>query len=439
MTDSAASLGHQDVLTRIKRVFSMGIAANVLTLVTNFLLPPYFLSHLGVDRYGAWLYLFSIPMSLAMCDLGVSAAFSTEVYKLHTNGLREQAAAVFKAGIKILACLMALVFVVACAFVMFRADKSDQGLETSITILTLSAYVLSGFFSELLSSAYKIEGRYEFMQVSGLLSKLAELGVLLALAPGNNFTHMAAAMLAVRLATVVLVWAHLFSFARYLLEGPWSSRPQVRHLFVPALMYAINPLIMFVALQVPLIVIGGAAGMSAVVAYTTTRTMARLPLQISSQISFSLYTEYTRLFSSGNAELIARLYRKSMLMILALFAASLVLGELIGPAFYNMWLHRAPDGFRLVFLLLFIDAIFESMMRNKIALSSSLNVHARDTLFHLCVVSVAAGALYLGGTLFKDLHTMLAMAAGVSSLGVLYVIHKALRNKIALPSVQEAS
>ncbi|MGC4062597.1 MAG: hypothetical protein QM749_17835 [Aquabacterium sp.] len=426
MSNRTPSTDHHDVLARVKRVFSMGILTNVLTLVTNFLLPPYFLSHIGVERYGAWLYLFSIPMSLAMCDLGISAAFSTEVYRLHANGQREQAAAVFKTGIKILAMLMAGVFAGAWVFVAWwHAGADDMGP----TILLLSAYVLSGYFSELLSSAYKIEGRYEFMQVTALVSKVAELGALLWLAPGNNFPNMAAAMLAIRVVSVIVVWCHLAQIAGYLLRGNWREWMPVRHLFWPAIMYAVNPLIMFVALQVPLLVIGGITSMATVVAYTTTRTMARLPLQISSQISFSLYTEYTRLYSSNQLALLEQLYRKSVRMILGMFGLALLAGQLLGVPFYEFWLNRVPTDFHLLFAMLFIDALFESVMRNKIALSSSLNVHARDTLLHLVVVSTAAGAMYLGGLWFKDIKIMLCMSGSVVTLAVLYVAQQSLRGK----------
>jgi O-antigen/teichoic acid export membrane protein len=223
------------------------------------------------------------------------------------------------------------------------------------------------------------------------------------------------------------VWLYLMRFAGYLMRGSWRVSPPIRHLFVPALMYAVNPLIMFVALQVPLMVIGGATSMAAVVAYTTLRTMARLPLQVSSQISFSLYTEYTRMHSSGQFALIERLYRKSVLMILGLFAATLLVGEAIGPTFYEYWLHRVPQGFHFLFAMLFIEALFESMMRNKISLSSSLNIHARDTMLHLGVVSAAACAMYLGGQWFKDIQVMLAMSSAVVGLGVLYVVFRSLR------------
>jgi len=181
-------------------------------------------------------------------------------------------------------------------------------------------------------------------------------------------------------------------------------------------MYAINPLIMFIALQVPLLIIGPAAGMASVVAYTTVRTLARLPLQISSQISFSLYTEYTRLHAEGRMDLVQRLFNKGLAMIAALFAAYAVGGMLLGPWVYQLWLKHVPAGFHLLFGVLLLDAAFESFMRNKVALTSSLNRHARDTLFQLALVCLGVGTMWAMAQSHSVLSDIL-WPVGLVSLG----------------------
>lgn len=411
-----------DVRVRVRKVFTYGLMSNVLTLVTSFLLPPYFLAQLGVDRYGAWLYLFSIPMSLTMCDFGVSAAFSTEVYKLHSGGARQQAAEVFKAGVKILGAIIVLIFVGLWLFLDFIAPEKARSAEVSTTILLLGAYVLSGFFSELLGAPYKIEGRFQIIQINALVSRAAELCAIMVLIPQNNFVMMAAAMLSIRLVSVTFVWWQVSRFARYLLVGSWRVKPPVWHLALPSLMYAVNPLIMFVALQLPLIVLGSASTMAVVVAYTTTRTMARLPLQISNQISFSLYTEYTRLFASGDLTLIGKLYQRSTYAILGLLAGAYLVGMAIGPWFYRHWIGHSPVHFYLFFTVLFVDAVVESLMRNRIALSSSLNLHARDTSFHLLCVGLVVLAMFMAGMFTGDAKEMLSASGVVSALAAMTVL-----------------
>jgi O-antigen/teichoic acid export membrane protein len=381
-------------LRRIRRVFSMGVLANVLTLVTNFLIPPLFLKALGAERYGAWLYLFTLPMSLAMFDLGISAAFSTEVFRLHAQGDGAKAGQMYRTGVKLIGALLLVVMLGALATVFWRHAHQSSSLEVLQALFLLCAYVLVGFFSELLSSAYKCAGRYQV----------------------NNFALMAAAMLVVRLCTVSFtVWQSL-RMAPELVQGSWLGLAPFKHLVLPSVMYAINPLIMFIALQVPLLIIGPAAGMASVVAYTTVRTLARLPLQISSQISFSLYTEYTRLHAEGRMDLVQRLFNKGLAMIAALFAAYAVGGMLLGPWVYQLWLKHVPAGFHLLFGVLLLDAAFESFMRNKVALTSSLNRHARDTLFQLALVCLGVGTMWAMAQSHSVLSDIL-WPVGLVSLG----------------------
>lgn len=409
-------------LRRIRRVFSMGVATNVLTLVTSFLLPPLFLRAIGADRYGQWLYLFTIPMSLAMFDLGVSAAFSTEVFKLHAQRELGAAARTYRTGILLIGLLLLVVLGGAVAVLAWQHAQQSSTPEVLGAMLLLCAYVLVGFFSELLSSAYKCSGRYTTYQAVGLCGRVAETGAMLALIPSNDFALMAGAMLGIRLVTVLFTAWQSRGLAPELLQGHWREWAPFKHLLLPSAMYAINPLIMFLALQVPLLIIGPAVNMAAVVAYTTTRTLARLPLQISSQISFSLYTEYTRLHGQGQHDMVHRLYRRSQWMIGALFVAYAAGGLALGPWAYELWLRHVPAEFRLLFLILLLDAVFESFMRNRVCLTSSMNQHTRDTLFQLVAVSASVGTMFVVSQSETTLSSVLWPASIVTGLALVYAL-----------------
>lgn len=410
-------------LRRLRKVFSFGVLGNGLTLLTNFLIPPLFIASLGTERYGAWLYLFTIPTSLAMCDLGVSAAFSTEVYKLYAKGEREAAARIFKTGVKAIGGLMVAALLISSVIVGSRyLVHGDAELHT--TVLLLCAYVLSGFMSELLSSSYKITGLYHRFQSIGLFSKLAEIGALLALIPLNDFRQMAFAMLLVRLLSTAGSTFVALRLAPELSQGSWRGWIPFRHLVVPSLMYAANPLIMFIALQVPLLIIAPTAGMTAVVTYTTVRTLTRLPLQISNQVSMSLYTEFTRLHASGQRETITSLYRKSLWLIAGMFLLYAVGGLLLGDEVYASWLKHVPPEFHFVFVVLACDAAFESLMRHRSSLSSATNQHARDTLFQLAAVSLSIAIMWISARTHATLTEIIAPGAAATLLALTWAALK---------------
>lgn len=430
----SAHADHGATLRRLRRVFSVGMVGNGLTLLTNFLIPPLFIHALGTERYGAWLYLFTIPTSLAMFDLGVSAAFSTDVYKHHASGDNTLAARSFKTGVKVIGGLMGLVMLVAAGLVGWRYATTAQGptdVEFHVTMLLLCAYVLSGFMSELMSSSYKIAGRYDQFQLFGLVSKAVEIGALLALIPFNDFRLMALAMLGLRMLTMVATTVQALRLTPELARGSWRGFMPFKHLVLPSLMYAVNPLIMFIALQVPLLVIAPSAGLTAVVAYTTVRTLSRLPLQISSQISFSLYTEYTRLQAAGEHATVMRLYRKGQWMIAALFAAYTLGGMLLGPTVYALWLKKLPADFHILFAILLFDAVFESFMRHRICLSSSTNQHSRDTTFQLVAVGLSVSTMWAMSHWTTQLSHLLLPASAVTLCALLWSLW---RDRRALPS-----
>ena len=411
---------------RLRRVFSIGVIGNGLTFFSNFLIPPLFIAQLGTERYGAWLYLFTIPTMLAAFDLGVSAAFSTSVYQHHSEGNLLTATRMFKTGVKVLGALMLLVLALAATVLIFLYTKYG-GTELHATVFILCAYVLSGFMAELLSSSFKITGRYHQYQLINLCSKTLELTSLILLIQSNDFRLMALSLLVIRLSSMCGTTWWAMKLTPELMTGSWRGYERFRHLLLPSLMYATNPLIMFLSLQVPLLVIAPAAGLTAVVIYTTVRTLARLPLQISSQISFSLYTEYTRLQSENQNEMTEHLYGRGLRLIVILFVAYCAIGLLLGQTAYKYWIKEVPPHFLLLFLILLTDAFFESLMRHRISLSSATNVHSRDTLFQLCTVTTSVAMMWIAAQFSNDIIHILIPAAAITLLMTIRLLGRAPR------------
>lgn len=415
----SASQDTAATLRRLRKVFSIGILGNVLTLATNFLIPPLFIASLGTERYGSWLYLFTIPTSLAMFDLGVSAAFSTEVYKLHAEGAHGSAARAFKTGVKVIGGLMLVALTVSGILIgILYALRGNAELHG--TVLLLCAYVLSGFMSELLSASFKIAGLYHRFQSINLISKLAEVAALIALIPLNDFRLMALALLLIRLTSMARTTSIGLRLTPALSAGSWREWAQFKHLVVPSLMYAVNPLIMFIALQVPLLIIAPAAGMAALVAYTTIRTLTRLPLQISNQLSISLYTEFTRLVASGQHDTIRSLYRKGLWLITGMFMAYMLGGMLLGDKIYALWLQHAPADFHIIFAVLMCDAVFESFMRHRSSISSATNRHAHDTLFQLFTTSLSIATMWAMARSHSHVVEIIVPGAVITLLALCY-------------------
>jgi len=409
---------------RVAKIFAIGMLGNLLGIASNFILPPYFISNLGEQRYGAWLYLFSIPLSLAMLDLGISAAFSAEIYMLHSQGDSPAAAKMFKQGIKFLTGLILVILLILGIVSWIAGARGGWSPEIVLSATILSVYVLTGFYSELLTAPYKIHGRYHIIQLAGLTSKVLEIFVLIYLIPSDNFVRMAFALLLLRITYSIGIATYARKVAFDLFCGSWRNTVEIRHLYVPGLMYAINPLIAFISLQLPLIIIGSSLNLPAVVAYTTIRTLARLPVQVSSQISFSLQVEYTRMHFDGFPIRLVKIYRKSIIIISLIFLAWVIMGSIFGQPFYEFWLKRVEIDFQILFFMIIAEAFFESVMRNKIALSASINKHKSDVLIYLSIVTVATLAMYISSLVADSLSVILIPSMAIYMLCASILISK---------------
>jgi O-antigen/teichoic acid export membrane protein len=406
---------------RIRRVFSIGLLNNVMSLLISFLIPPLFVSALGTERYGQWLYLFSIPTSLVMLDMGISSAFSTEIYRHHVEGRVEQAARLLRTGCRVVVALMLLVLVLSASLIAWHhATQGD--LEFHATLFVLCLYIILGFPSELLVASFKIAGRFDQNQWLYLAARILELVLLLALIRTNQFVWMAGGLVAARVLMMLALAVQARRLTPTLFRGHWRDREPFKHLWLPSVTHALSPLIIFVSMQVPLLILAPTAGLTAVVAYSTIRTLARLPLQLSSQMSYSLFTEYTRMAANGQHGLIERLYRKGQWAIIGLFSLAAVGGWWLGEPFLNWWVKQTVIGFHWIFVCLVLEALFESMMRHRVCLSSSNNRHAFDAMFQLMVVGFAVCGLYITGQSTGELVWMVMASAGVTLSGLLILL-----------------
>jgi O-antigen/teichoic acid export membrane protein len=376
--------------TRLRRVFALGTLGNALSLISNLILPPLLLSQFGAEKFAEWIYLFSIPLSLAALDLGVSAAFSTDVFSRYVSGNKSSAQAYFKTGLKITIILGIITYLLASLIISAQATESRQTV-----LYILSAYIIIGYPSELLSASFKIAEKFQHFQILGITFRALEVVAVASASLTGNLVLTATSLLILRAGQISAGLLLARNYVPELFRGDWSRWERFSHLIRPSLTYSLGPLVMLVSLQAPIYILSSYSTANAIIAFTTVRTMARIPLQISSQISFSLFTEYTRIRQQEGNHEAARLYRKGKNLIAVAILAFLPLGILFGGSLYALWMRQSVDSFELIFACLLAESLLEALIRNRIYYTSAENKHTADTVKHLLISAATAAIFYL--------------------------------------------
>lgn len=395
---------------------------------------PLFLHFWGPHLYGEWLMLFAIPSYLAVGDGGFCTAACHDMTMRGQTGDRESVLAVFQSTWLLLVIIS--VAVGACALTFVNTTPLAHWLGFSIIdqwqlriiLLFLTAYVLIGFQYGLLQGGFWISGRYPlsiFLKALTQLLEFAGLGSSIAL--GCSPVGAAAGFLGGRLLGFFICWACQRRLSPWLRHGiSHVSLSEVRRLFAPAMASLAFPLGNALNVQGIRLVVGLALGPSAVAAFATMRTLARLAVQPGNVINRLIEPELSLAFGLKDEVLFRKLFVKSCQGALwGCMAASLVMV----PAAY--WVYPIWTGGRIqiawpTFLILLAVTLVNGLWYTSLMAPYATNSHGRVAVYYSAIYGAAVLAVaYVAAAWIGLSGPALALLAAECAMGVV-VIHASL-------------
>lgn len=334
-------------VARIGRGLGANIYDKLVVAGVQLALVPVMAIGWGLDVYGAWVLLATIPSFLGVSDFGFATAAGTRMTMLVERGERDAAVCAFQSAwvmVAICSAAMAVVAIGAVIAVPARWLPTAAGLnaaEARTTLLLLLAYGIVSLQGSIVATGFRCTGLYALGVMWFANTLLIENGaaVLVVLAGGRP-TQAAAALLVARIAALAVQQRLLHRRVPWLRMG-WrqASRDEVRVLAGPALAVAALPVAQASFLQGTALALGAAAGAAAVPAFTATRTLSRIGLQMTQLLTHALMPEFTAAVARHDRSAQARMLVATLAAaaVVALpFAALLVIA---GRPMVALWTH----------------------------------------------------------------------------------------------------
>lgn len=381
---------------RIARGLAANGAGNGITALIQLVSVPLLLANWGVDAYGTWLVLSAVPTYLGLSDVGFASAAGTSMTVLAANGRRQEAVRLGREAWSFTTATsgIAILVSISICWILIPGVSSTPGMseaEARSVITALMLQVLVSVQYGVLDAWYRSGGRYPLGVAMRQFGRMLEFSALVAIVtlgggPGD-------AAIAILLSSMVGLGLSLVVLRRVV---PWASfRPvlptghTVRRLIAPGLAFLAFPLANAISVQGFVIVIGAVLGASAVVTWSTTRTLTRMALQFMTSINLSIWPELSRALGNGEYELARTIQRRAVqLAIVGSLLISLPLA-IFGPAFIDWWTRGAvvpPPGLLGIFLLVIIAS---SIWFTSSAVLVATNRHARMAVVYLAGVAAA--------------------------------------------------
>lgn len=353
---------------------------------------PILLYAWGVQLYGEWLILFSIPAYLSIADLGFSQSAANDMTQKIARRDHAGALAVYQSLLALVysAAGLGLLFITMLLFGLrfghWLHFEELNDMQVRWVLWFLAAEVLVKLTEGASHAGFRSNGDYALhvsINYSALL--LQYLGIWALALSGHGPMAAAGAFFAIRAVTVFLDALLLIYRHSWLKFSIYHARiAELRRLIHPALANLSMPLAMAMSTQGMVLVIGATLGALPVVVFSTLRTMTRLVLKIVYVISDAIEPEFASAYGLHDRNLLRMLYihmlRSTLWLVLTMAIVLLFAGSWI----LDLWTHSLVAMNLELFYWLVATSAASALWYGGLVLLKAANKHMRASLLYVC-------------------------------------------------------
>jgi O-antigen/teichoic acid export membrane protein len=184
--------------------------------------------------------------------------------------------------------------------------------------------------------------------------------------------------------------------------APWLFKPKVsadqtvvKRLIKPSLAFLAFPAGNALALQAPLLVLGVVFGSTSVAAFSSLRTLARLPIQLTNVFNASIWPEMSKAYGSGDMVLLRKLHHHSWIMNMLLVTTTSIVIAFFGDTIVSLWLHKQNLYNPFILQGLLVVSVFFSIWGASSIVLTAVNSHTKMAIYYLIINSLGCVLSYI--------------------------------------------
>ena len=373
-------------LKRILQLLFTSFLGQGLTVLTQLLVPPFFLKFYGagVEVYGEWIALSASVNYLGTLNYGVQTYANNQMTILYTRGDIPGAKAIQASAFRLLLLFLAIfagaglvVFVIPVSSLLRLRHIGASAAAVTLYLLILQIGV--NMFFSLLTNSYMAVGRLHRGNYIASAQRFVSIaGIAFAVATRSSFPTLAAVQLA---SLVFFTFYALIDLRRTepvlvpsLKDGSWA---EVRRMIKPSGHFGLIAMAGFLTWQGPVIVIQRVLGPSMVTLFALVRVVFQMSRQVLSMASGVIAQDITMLVGKADWGELRRLYDLSERVVLFLIPVVSIGSLLLCPFLFQVWLHgRMPYQPVLCIEMAIVSAVL-GLKEHKTQFQSSSNEHEK--------------------------------------------------------------
>lgn len=344
---------------------------------------PLLLLYIGVDDYGRWLIISSLPSWLSMANFGFGSVGSSEMTMAVAAGNMHKGRSVFSTafalviGIGIAGIVLTALLVpfVPWENILLVPEARRKELAYAAFWLTVSVFI--SFSSELFEGRLRAAHKAHLgILVLSFHPWISLLLLFIVLSFSTRFDIIAfTSFCAILIQVLMLKWLSHKAIPELDFSLQGVKKKWFKVLFRKGVAFQAFPLGNALLFQGNLLVVQAVLGPGAVALFGTTRTLVRSINQVLTLIYHSIWPELSYLFGAKDMVRLARLHRVSVGMSILIACVGVFFLAIIGPFMYEMWVGQTIKLPHYLLLLFLLPIPFNALWFTSSAIHSACNQH----------------------------------------------------------------
>ena len=392
-----------EVKKALFRNFLAGGWGKISAVIFRLIQVPILLSFLGIEDYGRWLVLYTLPSWLSLANLGFGSVAANDISIATGQGDMAKARTIFSSTLQVVIyIIIGGLLLILPATLFFDWENllqlpASRHTEILWVLVWFTLSTLLSFLGEIFQARFRAARKaHVFILLSSFRPWVELIAMIVLLQFTTRFDYLALSVLFSTLVFIVAVqWISYRAMPELSYSRSLVQKNQFRNLFRKGMAFQAFPLGNALIYQGNIIIVQLILGPVAVAIFGSVRTLVRSINQVLELINQVMWPELSILFGRGDLQKAARLHRIGVALSigLALFFV-LVLG-LFGERLFSFWTGGAFVLSKSLLLLFLLPILFNSLWFTSSVIHMASNKHEGLAVRYLIAMCLAVAGCAL--------------------------------------------
>jgi O-antigen/teichoic acid export membrane protein len=371
------------ILGRLAGGVGANLAGQLIIAAQNVVLLPLFLNSWGVKLYGDWLALSAAAAYLALMDMGMQN-YAVNLLNIHrTNNHQDEYHEVLHSALLLYLVLIASGLTLASLLAWAAPWHNMFGLKilgqttAGILFVFISLQVLLSIPVGAIVGIYRSFGEYGRGQNISNLVRVLGIGIVCFALLARGGPVLVAVLMATQplLLWGVVSWDLGRRHDEVRIGISRASWQRARSLVGPSMFFMLFPISNGLAFQGTSLILAASAGSTALVVFSTTRTLANLIRQVFSMINSALWPEVTSLYAANRLPQLCSLAEVAARYAVAASLAGASFLYFFGDRIFLLWTMQKVRGDQTLLGILLLSSVSNSLWYTCGTIQAAVNHH----------------------------------------------------------------